>query len=320
MTSEPPGPSQAAWAAATTLMVDHATADVLLAFRAAGVEALLLKGPSIARWLYRDGAPRPYLDTDLLVPPADAMEAGRVLTRMGYVPQLDERRMPDWWRPHASVWVNPDQGTTIDIHYTLQGLRVDAEHAWAALSRDTETLDVAGASAVVLSGPARVLYVALTATNDGPSGMAMTDLERALDQVPEATWRRAAALASELGAMDALFGGLTQRREGAALAARLGVEGERSVEMRLRSIGGPREALTVDEIARTRGPRQRVRITRDKLFPSPTYMRYWSWLARRGLVGLSLAYGYRLLWIAKKTIPALVAWRQAHRDRTPPRS
>jgi hypothetical protein len=294
-------------------MVDHATADVLLAFRAAGVQALLLKGPSIARWLYRDGEPRPYLDTDLLVHPADASEAGRVLTRMGYATQLDERRMPDWWRPHASVWVNADRGTTVDLHYTLQGVGVDPQRGWALLSHGTETLAVAGATAAALSIPARTLYVALTAANDGPTGTAMTDLERALNQISEHTWTAAAALAVELGATAALYAGLSQRREGAQLAARLGVEDQRSVEMALRSVAAPREALTVDQLARARGQHERIGIIADKLFPPPTYLKHWSALARRGPLGLGLAYGYRLFWIARKILPALTAWRRAHR-------
>jgi hypothetical protein len=319
MTSEPPGLSQAAWAAATTLMVDHATADVLLAFRAAGVRALLLKGPSVARWLYRDGEPRPYLDTDLLVHPADATEAGRALTRMGYAPQLDERRMPDWWRPHASVWVNADQGTSVDLHHRLQGVRVDAERAWAMLSRDTVTLEVAGASAVVLALPARMLYVALSAANDGPSSMALIDLDRALEQVSGDLWTKAAALAVELRATDGLFAGLTRRRAGVALASRLGLTGEGSVEMGLRSAGAPREALTVEQIARTRGMRNRMAIIADKVFPPPTYMRYWSRLTRRKRLGLVLAYGYRVAWVAKKAFPALMAWWRVRRALTPPR-
>jgi len=318
MAHEPPGLSSGAWAAATTLLVDHSTATVLAAFRADGVQALLLKGPTIARWLYRDGEPRPYLDSDLLVRPADATRARRVLAGIDYSPQLDERRMPDWWRPHASTWIRGDRGATVDLHHRLQGVGVDAGHAWALLSEETETLDVAGTRAVALSVPARTLYVALTAANDGPSGMAMSDLERALEHVSEDTWRTAAALAVELGATDGLFAGLAQRSDGIALAARLGIRGRRSVEMGLRSVGAPREALTVDQLARANSPRERMGIVADKLFPPPTYLRYWSPLAGRGRLGLGLAYGYRLVWVAKKTVPALTAWRRARRTMTPP--
>jgi hypothetical protein len=56
---------------AHALARDVATAEVVEALRAAGVRSIVLKGPSIARWLYADGQPRPYGDTDLLVSPAD---------------------------------------------------------------------------------------------------------------------------------------------------------------------------------------------------------------------------------------------------------
>ena len=44
------------------LRIDAATAEVEERFELAGVHALLLKGPTIARWLYEDGAERSYLD------------------------------------------------------------------------------------------------------------------------------------------------------------------------------------------------------------------------------------------------------------------
>jgi putative nucleotidyltransferase-like protein len=310
---DPAGPSAVAWTAAASLRVDHATAEVLVAFRAAGVQALLLKGPSISRWLYRDGEVRPYRDSDLLVRPSDMTAAGRALAGIGYVPELDERAMPAWWRPHASAWLNAERRAFVDVHRTLQGVGVDDELAWALLSRGTETLIVAGVDAAVLSLPARTLYVALTAANDGPSGQAGADLEHALAQLPETTWRAAAVLAGELGATDWLFAGLSQLSEGEALSRRLGLDGRRSVEISLRNAGAPREALTVDRVARGRGPRERTEIVVFKLFPPPAYMRFWSRVARRGRGGLAVAYGYRLLWVAKKAIPALVAWRRARR-------
>jgi hypothetical protein len=318
MTPDPAGPTPAAWAAAATFVVDHATAEVLVAFRAAGVQAVLLKGPSIARLLYGRAEPRPYIDTDLLVRPSDVTAAGAVLDGMGYAPAFDEREMPAWWRQHASVWRSAGQGSIVDLHRTLQGVRVDPAGAWTLLSRETDTLQVAGVSAAVLSVPARLLYVALTAANDGPSGRARLDLERALQNGFEDAWREAATLAAELDATDSLYAGLSRRPEGRALAARLGLEGERSVEMGLRGVGAPREALTVDQFARARGPRERIEIMIGKLFPPATYMRSWSELARRGRLGLGLAYVHRVLWVAMKAFPAVAAWGRARR-RTIPR-
>ena len=52
---------------ALALAIDAVTAQVVTALRANGIRPLLLKGPSIAGWLYGDGAARPYGDSDLLV-------------------------------------------------------------------------------------------------------------------------------------------------------------------------------------------------------------------------------------------------------------
>ena len=52
---------------AHTLAVDVVTAEVVDAFRRAGVRAVVLKGPTLAGWLYGGEAVRTYGDSDLLV-------------------------------------------------------------------------------------------------------------------------------------------------------------------------------------------------------------------------------------------------------------
>ena len=56
-------------AAANALLLDLAAARASAALRDAGIRAILLKGPVIARWLYDDGSERNYGDVDLLVAP-----------------------------------------------------------------------------------------------------------------------------------------------------------------------------------------------------------------------------------------------------------
>src|SRR5687768_3185228 len=69
--------------ASHNLATDALAADVYRALRAEGVPATLLKGPSIARWLYRPGE-RIYSDVDLLVPPEAVARAGGVLGALGF--------------------------------------------------------------------------------------------------------------------------------------------------------------------------------------------------------------------------------------------
>ena len=65
------------------------TAEVVTAFKDAGIPTILLKGPSIARWLYPAGG-RTYRDTDLLVPPSQFADAGSVLRSLGFTDLLED--------------------------------------------------------------------------------------------------------------------------------------------------------------------------------------------------------------------------------------
>ena len=64
--SSNPPTSGASFAAAERLRIDAATAEVLGAFDAAGVDCVLLKGPTLTSWLYPEVSRRSYVDSDLL--------------------------------------------------------------------------------------------------------------------------------------------------------------------------------------------------------------------------------------------------------------
>src|SRR5947209_14507654 len=68
------------------MAADRVTLELFDAFEAARVQALLLKGPSIAHWLYENPNDRTYGDTDLLVAPEHELEAEAVLAALGFAP------------------------------------------------------------------------------------------------------------------------------------------------------------------------------------------------------------------------------------------
>jgi Uncharacterised nucleotidyltransferase len=309
--------SYAAHATARNLRVDDATAQVLRAFDGAGVPSILLKGPSIVRWLYEKTEPRWYVDADVLVAPHAMDDAERVLTGLGYVPDLEQCRMPPWWREHAVGWLHREEGVVIDLHGTLTGAGVDAARVWSLLSAHTDTMIVGGFPAAVLSLPGRALHLALHAAQHGEGrrwGGVLIDLERGLARAGEQTWREAARLASELHATAAFAAGLRLVPEGRVLAARMELPQERPVEVALRSASAPAQALTFDRLARATGVRERLGIVRHKLVPPRTFMRSWSALARRGRAGLLLAYGQRLVWLARSAPGGFRVWHRARRD------
>ena len=74
----------AAPSSGVTRTLDAVAAQVLAAFRQAGVEALLLKGRALAILLYRAGEQRDYSDVDLLVAPHALDAAEATLRGLGY--------------------------------------------------------------------------------------------------------------------------------------------------------------------------------------------------------------------------------------------
>jgi hypothetical protein len=301
--------------AANNLRVDAATAEVLPALEAAGARTLLLKGATIARWLYPDGQPRRrYTDVDVLVAPGDDDEAAAALRRLGYAPEVDEASMPSWWREHAVAWRRADDPVDIDVHATIVGVGASRARLWEALAADAVTIDVAGAVVRAPALPARALHLALHAAQDArENARAIEEVALAVRSADEPLWRAAAALAADLDAMGALAAGLRLTAEGAALATRLGLAEDGDPTVRLRAGGAPGQALTVERLARAPRARDRATIVARKLVPPATFMRHWSPLARRGPAGLVLAYFVRPVWVLARTPRALRAWHRARR-------
>jgi len=299
--------------AAGNLRIDAATAEVLGEFRAIGVEALLLKGPSIARWLY-DGT-RGYTDCDLWVRPGNGEAAERVLRGLGYEKAVDKGGLPDWWQEHGSDWTRSADGVCVDLHRTLPGVGVDAESAWRTLSATTETLEVACYPARALSLPARALHIALHAAHHGPAwGAVLADLERACDRVDDTVWVQGAALAEELAALDGFGAGLRLLPAGSALADRLDLPPNRSVEVALQARTTPPTALGFEQLRSARGPWARAKIVTRKLVPPPGFMRHWSPAAAQGRRQLVRAYFRRALWLLRAAPRGWRAWREARRE------
>src|SRR5512134_960421 len=112
--------------AARLAIVDAATAEATAALGRAGVRCILLKGPVLARWLYDDGTPRPYDDTDLLVSAADRPRAAAVLRELGFVPTLTGAELPPGHDAYSDTWTRRQPPAAIDLHVTLGGAHAPA--------------------------------------------------------------------------------------------------------------------------------------------------------------------------------------------------
>lgn len=303
---------------AANLRVDANTAEVLRAFDAAGVKSLLVKGPSIARWLYDNSDPRGYADCDLLVRPEDLLSAERALADLGFDPEVDRHEMPAWWQEHAVTWLRERDGAGVDLHETLPGVGVPPDELWETLAAQLEPIDVGGYPVRTLTTPGRTFMLAMHAAHHGSGwGQFTHDLERGAARVDLDTWRAAAALAESLNATTAFASGLRLVEPGRAIADALELPAGGAVDAALKASSPPPMALGFEQFARTKGLRARLTMVRHKLFPPVTFVKRYSPEAPRGLVGIARAYLRRWRWLITRAPAGFRAWRKARRGSPP---
>jgi hypothetical protein len=286
---------------ARTMAVDQVTAEAVTAFDTAGIPVILLKGPSIAAWLYPEGG-RAYGDSDLLVRAADLAGAGDVLRGMGF------ERVSRGAAEHAHTYLRDTNGVglAVDLHRGLPYVTIDPRIVWDVLNEGTEELTVHHRPVRILGAPQRALHLCIHAVQHvTESTDPLEDLRRGIVQLPEDTWRAAATVAASLGAEDALATGLRLLPEGARIAERL----ELTTHQRdiLRVAVNPEvdeSSYRLELILGAASTRQRLQVISDTLFVSPNVMRRESGVARHGPLGLAAAYVARPFVLMARIGPA----------------
>jgi hypothetical protein len=300
-------------ATGVNIAIDAIAAEVTSAFREAGVRALLLKGPPSVRWLYDSDSGRFSTDVDLLVEPGSRPAAEDVLQQLSFRP-LPQNIGADEPR-HARAWEREANPVEVDLHVSVAGAGAPGDEVWRVLSHQTEKVVLGGTPVEIPSAPARALLIVLHAAQHGAGwDQALRDLQRAVARLPDEVWRTAAALATDLDATVPFAAGLELVEGGEALADRLGLPKQRTIEATLRAWTAPDLTLGIHRLTLTRGLRAKGAFIIRKVFPSPDWMRRWVPLARRGRLGLAAAYASRPIWLLSRTPRALHAWRRALRD------
>ncbi len=251
-------------ATARALVVDWQSAEVTEALAADGVPSLLMKGPVIARLLYRDGAVRSYSDTDLLVPRDRIRAAAGALEGLGYVrADLDPDDVV-----HSSTWVRRSlSGGMVDLHRTLAGVIRPTTELWPALWAERRRISVGGREVDVLGFAGTALLLATHAQHHGvTSSKPREDLRRGVEQLDMSLWASAYQMAHHVGAREAFEAAL--RRQAPALADALGVP----PDLRDDAVGaGPTSGLRLALSAG--GPSAISRALARRVFPPAQYMR-----------------------------------------------
>ena len=315
---------------ARRLSVDALAAEIVGSLEAIGVRAVLIKGPAVASWLYAAGE-RTYSDVDLMVAGGDLAHAHRVLVERGFGPVVSDDAVPvPSLDPTAGLWdelgwhaitYHRAEGMPgwVDLHRTLSRTQANV---WDVLSDRTDRLQVGGRELEVPVLAGRALIVALHALQhrvhnpDLPlAGKALEDLRRAVAGADLALWRETARMAASVGAEIQLAGALRLVSGGQELAARLGLLVGEAADMATRALLVMRVSR-YERLALTTDLRGRVRLVARALFPSRVLLRSCSFYprARRGRVGLAIAYASWLSMVIRRAPSGMRAWHRARAD------
>ena len=312
--SDPPIPPQMQHAM-RTLVLDRATAEIVVAWRGAGVRSVLLKGPAITRWLYRENEIRGYADIDLLVPDQEVEAAEEVLKALGFERHGLETIEGDWPR-YSRNWVRSDS-VDVDLHQTLAGVGVPPATLWTTLTEGLEQMTVAGVDVDVLAPPARALALALHTAKDGSRiAKARHDLGHAIDRLPRRVVDRDRAARGAAGGAGQLGRRSPSRRPlGGGVGRSARTPGRSPFGHRHPLEGGAPALALRHRLARFESwrPRQRSARTSEDLPARLLHARVVS-ARQRGRLGLVAAYAYRPLWVLWHAGPALWALARARKS------
>jgi hypothetical protein len=301
--------------------LDEAAGAVLDALEEAGIGALLLKGPALARLLYRPDEHRGYSDVDLLVDPDRRAPARDVLIGLGYTDAsaravhgvVDVADIQ-----HAEIWTRRVGGRAgpvlVDLHWRLPGWEAPAQAAWDALLSRPAWIDLEGRRTAVPDRSALALHLATHAAQHGPQdAKALGDLTRGIERWEREVWSAAAELASEVGATAAMAAGLRLVDEGVAVARELDLPAADAVTWAIANRADrPRGTFHVRAFAEARGARERATVLRHSLLPTRLWItRRYPWALRNRALVLA-AYAAHL---ASAPAWAVRAWRFSRRPR-----
>jgi hypothetical protein len=301
-------------AAVLNLTIDAMSGKIVTGLRDAGVPSLLLKGPVIARRLYRDGEVRPYADCDLLVRRSDLAIAEATVAGLGMLRDNAGERLTPKWERHHSSWRLEERHFDLELHWTLIHVGADPETLWEVCTRDSNAMRVGGVELPTPADPQLALILALHAAQHGVQwNRPQEDLRRAVAVLPPEVWRAAAQRAVELNATRGFAAGLRLIPSGAALAKTLGLPDEPSFEVLLTTGRAGVQALQFDRFLRAPGLVAKARVVLRAAFPSAASMRSRH-IAASGHVGLALSYAIQPIRVVRRIGLGVRHWRRARRE------
>lgn len=299
--------------------LDRAAIAAMTALGSAGVEAVLLKGPALARRLYVEGESRGYSDIDLLIPRRDLESARETLSALGYTRGEEVLGIEDVADiQHSEVWAREGEAggpLLIDLHWRLDRCEAPDDVAWEALVAKRASIALRGETVAVLGDDGLALHVAIHAAQHGPDdAKAIADLARGIERWPPEVWRAAAELAEAVQGVAAISAGLRLLPDGARIADRLGLPPAAQLDWEIRNRDArPRGTFHLQALTDARGFRERASVLARSLFPTRRWIvREYRW-AERGKALLVVAYARHILRTPLWAARALRYLREARR-------
>jgi hypothetical protein len=303
-----------------TRELDAAAVQVLDAFAAAGIDALLLKGPALARWLYRAGEERPYSDVDLLVAPSQVSLAREALAGLGYRRASKASGIDDIAGVvHEETWLglgpSAKHELLIELHLRLAGAKAPPQRVWDALMARRTYIGLRGRRVPVLDRRGSAMQLAAHAAQHGPRyAKGLRELALGLERWPREVWTAAAELAAEIEATGFFAAGLRLVPEGDRLAGEFGLPLCDQLEWEIRHAEArPRGTFHLEALIEARGLAARAGVARRALLPARSWIVWqYPWAARGGprLMAAYCMHATRAtVWAAR----AWHFWRQAQR-------
>ncbi len=258
----------------------------------------MLKGPSIARWLYPSGG-RTYVDTDILVPACEFGRARTMLKSLGFSEVVEglhtfeqSVKVEIEFARRPALGRGPDDG--VDLHRNLPMLPTPDEILWEAFSAGTETIGVGDVQVCVLGRTALALHVVVHAVQHGFQSHTSEDLCRAITVMSVDDWRPVADLAARLGIAGILGLGLRHHGVGAEIADSLALPYLSPADPWSWMLSAPRGSASLTEFSSALTLRVKAQRIRSKLLPSPAWVRHMS--RRPDAHGRTLLLAYARWW------------------------
>jgi len=308
-------------AATRRLAIDRVTVEVVSAFDAADLPSILLKGVSIARWLYPRGG-RSYRDTDLLVPAHRFAEAEAILGDLGFTPRsgfTDRDVDPERTARAYGRAQGPGPVDVVDLHVNLPHLDRSDDELWQLLYSHSEVIALGAAGVRVLDHIGLALHIALHAVHHEFEFHTSEDLRRAIGSLTIEEWGEVCGLARQLDVVDVVAFALRHDAAGAVIADRLELAERPMDDTCYWPKFAPPGAEALTKLRSAHTPREVMALVRERVLPTARKVRHYYRLGpaqpRRALVVAYLRWwGHVIasLWPAVRYVTRPLA----HRGRT----